>query len=492
MPKITTPCINLLWRDAMLFRRFPHQLIACACIAGAALSACNDDISGIGGSLADGEVTITVDSLETKIDATTVYYDSFDGRNSTKLLGRLRVPEYGSLRCSFVTQLLSATSMSIPDSISENEVDSMRLVLSVPRGSLTGDSLAPQQLNVYRLSRQLPADISTSFDPDGYYSASGLMGSKSYTLSNIAKGDSALKRDSYVRIPVKMPKEFALDLFRRYRNNDPIFQWPSSFNEWFPGIFVEQNFGNGCVANISRAEVFTYWHYTKQVYEMQPDSTYKYVDRIARDSTCLLASQPEVLSSNIISYEVSDKIKQLVAEGKSILTTPGGYRVDFTFPARRLLDAFLTYGQDMSMVSSLRMSIPATTITNDYGISVAPYLLMVKTSQLDEFFAENKVPDGLNSFYATYSSTTGSYHFNSMRDYFLDLLKKRNEGKDITDEDLDFTLVPADVTLETVTGYYNNTTYVTKVQPYLTKPTMTELATDRTVISFIYSSQIID
>ena len=64
------------------------------------------------------------------------------------------------------------------------------------------------------------------------------MGVRSYTLSNIAKGDSALKRDSYVRIPVEMPVLFARDLFEKYRADDPVFQWPSSFNEYFPGIYV--------------------------------------------------------------------------------------------------------------------------------------------------------------------------------------------------------------------------------------------------------------
>ncbi len=68
----------------------PAMLLACGL-----LSSCQDDVSDIGGSLTKGEVTITVDSLETDMHASTVYYDSFDGRNVTKLLGRLRVPEYG-------------------------------------------------------------------------------------------------------------------------------------------------------------------------------------------------------------------------------------------------------------------------------------------------------------------------------------------------------------------------------------------------------------
>ena len=209
-------------------------LLAAAVVSAGMFMSCDDDVSGIGGSLSQGEVTITVDSLVTEIPAASIRYESFDGRNTTKLLGRINVPEYGSLTCSFVSQMLSATKMNIPDSISVSDVDSMRLVLSVPRGALTGDSLAPQQLRVYRLSKELPADISTTFNPEGYYNPSEPMGSRSYTLSNIAKGDSALKRDSYVRIPVQMPMSFARELFEKYRADDPVFEWPATFNKYFP------------------------------------------------------------------------------------------------------------------------------------------------------------------------------------------------------------------------------------------------------------------
>ena len=126
-------------------------LFGAAVLSAGMLVSCQDDVSGMGGSLVSGEVTITVDSIQTALECESVYYDSFDGRNSTKLLGRISVPEYGSLECSFVSQMMSATKMNIPDSIGVEDLDSMRLVLSVPRGSLTGDSLAPQQLKVFRL-----------------------------------------------------------------------------------------------------------------------------------------------------------------------------------------------------------------------------------------------------------------------------------------------------------------------------------------------------
>lgn len=466
-----------------------HILTAVAASA-LMLGACDDDVSQLGGSLTQGEVTIMVDSLATDLESESVYYDSFDGRNTTKLLGRISVPEYGSLSCSFVSQMMSATRMNIPDSISVDDVDSMRLVLSVPRGSLTGDSLAPQQLKVFRLDKPLPAGISSTFDPAGYYDPSAPMGVRSYTLSNIAKGDSALKRDAYVRIPVQMPLAFARDIFDRYRADDPVFQWPATFNAFFPGIYVEQNFGNGCIANITKAEMYTYWHRTVRENKMQPDSTYAWEERIVRDSVCLLASQPEVLSSNVIRYDVSDYIRGMAEAGKRVITTPGGYRVNIKFPVQRLIDEFRRNGAALSVVSSLRMEIPAQAIDNDFGLDVAPNLLMVRKSEYEAFFNDNKVPDGVNSFYAAYNTETGGYQFNAMRSYFLKILEADDKGETIDAEDTEFVLIPVAVQSESVTNYDGSvTTYVTRCQPYLERPTMTQLYTDRAIICFTYSSQ---
>lgn len=461
------------------------------------MASCEDNVSTIGGSLVNGEVTITADTLVTNIDAQTIVENSFDARTQSKLLGRLNVPEYGSLNCSFVSELLSSTKMNIPDSITANDVDSMRMCLIVPRGSLTGDSLSPQQLKVYKLTKQLPSKIDNNFDPKGYYDSSNPMGVKSYTLSAIAKNDSMFKEaGNYINIPVNLGKDLAVKAFNMYRDPEQskVFQWPSSFNKIFPGIYVEQNFGNGCVGLISSLYVYTYWHYTKQVYTKKEgtDDEYEYVPTIARDSICLFSSQPEVLSSNIITYKVSDYITNLVNEGKSIITTPGGYSVKFKFPVQDLIDRYLANLDKMSVVSLLNFEMPAEEVKNDYDISVAPYMLMVRSDKKDEFFNLNKVPDGKTSFYAEYNEDKKSYFFSGMRAYFLELLEKYRKGEKIEDSETEFTFVPVIVDTETVDGYNSSTTYVTRCAPYIGRPTITNLETEKAKIYFTFSRQVIE
>lgn len=464
-----------------------------------AFCSCEDKVSEIGGSLVNGEVLIVADTISANLQPTTSLTSTLDARSQSKLLGRINVPQYGSLDCAFVSQLMSATKMNIPDSITANDVDSMRLVLTVPRGSLTGDSLAPQQLTVYRLNKILPTDLNNTFNPveEGYVDKSdknAVLGVKSYTLSNLSLNDSLFKIGASIRIPINLGKDMALKYFNMYRDSATagIFQQPATFAKEFPGVYVEQNFGNGCVGLVNTLSFYTYWHYNAQVYTKKEGTTneYEYVTKVMRDSVCLFASQPEVISANLINFEVADYLKNMVADGKHILTTPGGYTVNFKFPAN---DLIRDYDEDLarlSVISSMSMEIPAKAVENDYGIGTAPYILMVRKDKQEEFFAQNKVPDGLTSFSAEYDSDNESYKINGLRSYILELIEKYRKGEKIEDKDTEFALIPVIIDTETVENYYSApTVYVTRCAPYIGRPTMTEFDMDKAKIYFYFSRQ---
>lgn len=135
------------------------------------------------------------------------------------------------------------------------------------------------------------------------------------------------------------------------------------------------------------------------------------------------------------------------------------------------------------------MNIPAESMTNDYGIGVVPTLLMIKTSEVDEFFRENKLADNKTSFTAAYDSTNKRYQFNALREYLLSLLAKDV----ITDDDLDFSLIPVYLqTEQNYNSYYGtSSSTVTGVVPYTIRPTMTMLDMDKAQVVFSFSSQIV-
>lgn len=453
-----------------------------------AFSSCEDDNSKIGPVLTQGDTSVTIDSISYHLDAKSVEYDNFDSRTGYLLLGNLNVKEYGSLNCSFVTRFMCATKLNVPDSLLFPErVDSCKLLLTVADGDMVGDPLTPQKVAAYRLDKALPESITNSFDPDGYFDPTPL-GTKSFTNSLIAESDSILLNGNAFYISIPVDRQLGQEVFTEYKERPEIFQWPNTFADFFQGVYVNPFFGKGCVANVQDVSLAIFYHMLADKKTVVDGDTIK-----SQAHTGLIAypftTSPEVLSSNNISYQVSDYLKNMAANGENIITTPGGFRINLKFPAEELIKKYSTSEHNLSMVNNLFFSIPAEPINNDYGIGVTPTLLMIKTSEVESFFANNRLPDNKTSFTASYSSVTGKYSFSSMRQYILDLIDKGN----VTDDDVSFTLVPVSVTEEVETNsYYGTTTsYVTKCTPYTSKPTMTRLHTEDATIVFTFSSQYI-
>lgn len=470
--------------------------IASSLLIAVGFASCDDTVSTIGGTLVQNEVNIVADTLVAdtvglNFDAVSEYSEEFDARASSKLLGRLNVPEYGSLECSFVSQLMCATKMNVPDSIKTNDVDSMRIILTVPRGSLTGDSLTPQQLRVYGLTKELPKNIASNFNPEGYYDSARPLGERGYTLSALAMSDSLFNLATGIYIPIKLPQEMAKQTFDAYRDPEKskLFAWPQTFAKKYPGVYIEQNFGNGCVGLISSMRFYLYWHYTQETKKKKEGSDeYETIKVTKRDSVCLFASQPEVLSSNRITYKVSDYLKGMAQSGKTIITTPGGYMVKYRFPIQQIMNHYGDKIGRQTVVSKFGLEIPAAVVKNDYGLTAAPHLLMIKRSEYKDFFAQNKIPDGKTSFYAPYSETNKSYTFSGLREYLIDMIAKRNG---IKEEDVDFVLIPVIIGTEDVSNPYTGATvtYVTKCSHYIGRPTMTELDLKKSKVFVSFSRQ---
>lgn len=124
---------------------------------------------------------------------------------------------------------------------------------------------------------------------------------------------------------------------------------------------------------------------------------------------------------------------------------------------------------------------------------------MVKKSKKEEFFAKNKINDDIDSFYATYNSTTGKYNFSSMLDYINDIIKKGS----VDPEDEEFVICPVLVSFYTENtsnnyyyGYYygyssgsTGGTTVSTITPYVTEPVMTLLDFKNAKVEFTFSKQ---
>lgn len=446
-----------------------------AVILSTSLFACEDS-STIGTSITQEEVEIVVDSTFT-VTGKTVNSSRIQSRTITQLLGKIDAKGYGYLSSDVVTQFMPAGVIDTTG-VTENDIDSIKLLLQIPNGGYIGDSIAPMGLNVYRLNKQLPSPIFSDFNPEGYYSKTDLLGSAIYSANALGQSDSIAElayRTVYVDLPISLGKEF----FNKYKENPAIYSDPTQFAQFFPGIYISNSYGSGRIMKITNSQVKLYYHKTVTMEDTGEDSTYYKVGNY-------FAVTPEIVTNNNILFNISDQLESMIANGDNLLVAPTGTNVEITFPTQDIVNKYKQNSGDLSVINSLTFEIPVSKISNNYNITPPPYVLLIKKSELDDFFANSEVTDNETSFYAAYNSVKNCYQFSDMRAYIINMINK----EEITADDTEFVIVPVSVNTES-SGYYSTTVYLKDIVPYVETPVMVKLLIDEAKIKFTFSKQTI-
>lgn len=440
-----------------------------------AISSCGDT-SNIGSSLISDEVSIIVDSSFVA-SGRTADNSQVQARTITQLLGIINAGEYGTLSSDFVTQFMPAGSIDTTGITSDN-IDSVKLIFSIPNGAYVGDSLIPMGLKVFPLTKSLPSPIFSDFDPTDYYDPSAPLSSKIYACNALGEKDSVAALDARY-IFVDLPASLGKRLYDAYVTDPAIYQSPTSFSRVFPGLYVSNSYGSGRVVKIQNTLLRLYYHRT--FHKADKDSTARYYGNY-------YAVTPEIISNNIIDYKMSQPLSNRIESGEQIIVAPAGTDIDVEFPAKDIINFYRANSGPLSVINSLSFSIPAEYLTNNYGILPPDNLLLVLKNKKDKFFADNLVNDNVSSFYATFDSENMCYTFSDMRGYILDVLGKDN----LTPDDYTFSLTPVIVTVSTnQTSYYQTSTYVSDISPYMETPAMVKLSVEKAKIIFTYSKQSI-
>ncbi len=448
-----------------------------AVILSITIFACEDS-STIGTSIIQEEVDIIVDSTFT-ITGKTVKSDRVQSRTITQLLGKINADVYGHLNSDVVTQFMPAGVIDTTG-VTENDIDSIKLLLQIPTGGFIGDSIAPMGLKIYRLNKQLPSPIYSDFSPEGYFSKDELIGSAVYSANTLGLSDSITRlpyRTIYVDLPLSLGKEF----FKKYKENPSLYSNPYQFAEFFPGIYIANSYGSGRIMKITNSQVKLYYHKTVKMEDTGKDSTYYKVGNY-------FAVTPEIITNNNISFNISNRLESMIQNGDNIIVAPTGTNIDITFPTKDIVRKFNENKGDLTVINSLSFEIPVSKIKNDYNITPPPYILLIKKSNLNDFFANSEVTDNESSFYAAYNSAKNCYQFSDMRTYIIEMTKKT----EITDEDTQFVIVPVSVNTEVVdNGYSEPVIYLKDIVPYVETPAMAKLLLEDAKIKLTFSKQSI-
>ncbi|MCH5327619.1 MAG: DUF4270 family protein [Coprobacter sp.] len=470
----------------------------------ALFTACNDDINQIGTSINDTFLSIIEDStFSQQITVTSIPVEAIPNRTLTQLIGAIDMPGYGTLQSGFMTQLVPYQQLNF-NAIYEGIVDSLVVTFTFPGNAFTGDSLAPMQLTVYELEKELPAQLLSNIDPEaeGYVDLSKPIGQTSYSASNLDTR-AATTNPAYKTIEVKLSDELRDRLFEACKADPEAMMDIDYFASVFPGIYVRNTFGQGSVANIS--QTIMGWCYKRRVYNSSGEVIQVTDEDGTRRDSIVSTSVPTYMftnavpSINILKSTPADDIRQAVAAGRAIIQGPVGYDALLHFPTRNIIQTYtdaLTASTTVGMLNAVTLNIPV--ITRNNNTTPPPYLLLMRkggyvynsNGELTEtgrniFFSDKLLPDGKNYFYAAYNSASHTYNFGNIREFITSIIEKDpNPGNPQANEEL--LLVPVTISSETLsTGALS----ITSVTPYIAKPSQIEIDTENIQLKLVYSTQ---
>lgn len=440
--------------------------------------ACNDGANGIGTSLVKDQTEIIMDSVFI-LTGESVENNRIQSRTITQVLGNITAEGYGEFTSDFVTQFMAATKLDT-DNVKVEDIDSLKLIMRIPKTAVIGDSLAPMGLQIYTLTKPLPSPIYSDFNPDEYYDSSKPVISQVYKSNVLEEGDTAQMRTS-TYIFVNLPKKMGQDLYKMYLDNPATYATPSSFTKAFPGFYVKHNYGSGNVVKIEQTVMRMYYH-KNSVNSAGRDTTIRYTGYY-------YGVQPEVVTNNIIRYRMADNLRQRLDKGENLLVAPAGRDVEMTFPALDVIKSYRDKAGKLSVINTLTMKIPVESIENNYGITPPSSILMILSKDKDKFFVDNDVNNDVTSFIGTYDATNRCYSFTGLRGYLVGLLAK----EEIKPEDYTFTITPVSLVTTTEAStyyyYYGTTETVNAIVPYVGVPVMATLNLKEAKIILTFSKQ---
>ena len=409
------------------------------------LSSCKDD-DGIGLSVQPEEDFLTTHSARVFCSSSTEKCDSVLAKSDYLYLGQYADDEFGITRAEFMTQidarlgsvqipdmslsntsLVSGINIGILNSIDDHYgyIDSIRNGRDVKMDSVVfyvqyssnyvGDSTALQSIKLYELNKTLPPMNAaySNMKVEDYCDKSVCLGSATYRIC----GDKVIR--------IKLDDDYAQKLMDVYVNKSISTQ--EQFCELYKGYYVAHSFNEGAVISCTSVGFQVYYSFDADIYTKYDDRDTVVTGRSIKVhgknvnpliSSFLLTSNKGVSQVNLFSHpDLDEKFAALDGTPYSYIFTPAGLYANMSIPFAEVKDSVVkkvgANGLSNVVFNSAKLRLPVEAINWKTNLSKtpAPYLLMIKRDQIVDFFYNNKYPDALESFVASYSPDSSSYNF---------------------------------------------------------------------------------
>ena len=456
-------------------KRFSWIVFLCALVC--AWTSCKNDVANTGQSVLGEEDAIIVladtFSFCSRIDSCAAIISQAD----SFLLGELET-DYGLLRASILTQLACPEGYHYPADFSVDSVDSICLFMYY--SSWVGDANSPIAVNAYMLDKKTfrySSTYPTDLNIDDYCSRDKSILCNHRIVVASEKLDS-VQNSSGKYIP--MVRMRVNDDFTREFASIQSFDDQAAFNELFKGLLIETSFGSSTMLNVTDIALGVYYHFSYNKAGR---------DTVVNDMKAFYANS-EVRTVNHLYYQDKaqwlDELKQ-DSDTYNYIIAPAGVYTRMSFPMAQIADSIIVQMRDPVTGDTIkrpyvnkaqvRVSVEnvfsgsKSEITRNDWLQPSDYMLLIKESSMERFFAEKELPtdtcallgqltqdkdaDGNTIYY--YSYDMSDFISNWVRDRML----PENQRKYASDKSiLNMLLVPVSVGTSTS----SSTTVVSSVR----------------------------
>ena len=203
----------------------------------------------------------------------------------------------------------------------------------------------------------------------------------------------------------KGEETFSAFLKRKYNEDKKNFKDSYSFiHNVLPGFYVHNTSGEGSILYIGAI-----WLRMKVSYLIESSSGK--VDSLVYTSIPFAATNEVYMSTRLSNS--GDNLEKLAAEThNTYLKTPAGLCTEVKLPLKEMYEAL---GNDtlnsVSMSFTKYKNVSENSASSPYKMGTPQNLLLIRKSEVKDFFEQKQNYDSKTSFLGTYNSTTNSYSF---------------------------------------------------------------------------------
>lgn len=414
--------------------RLTKLLLPAMAMQLALLAACDDDTAAIGTTVMPGQDLVSTAQKTYAINTATVRTDSVLANTNDSYLGCVIDPETrAKTTCNFLAQFNVLEDSAFPDRNKMLTDDKGNLIIDSCRvrvfiNSYYGDSLTTMKLTMQELDTNKVIKENTPYytnlDADEFLTeGKGVKRTVSYAVRDLSRPDSATS-SNYRSIVIDLPTSYGRFLADQYYAHPEYYSNSYQFiHHVCPGFYFKSAGGVGSMicAQTTTLDVYFRYHTTNEAGR----------DTIAEGMQRMAATE-EVIQQTMTDNSIPDNMLD-PDNGYTYLKSPAGLYTEVTLPVGDIVAG--EHYTDTINSATLTFARHNSGSPSSYNLETPANVVLLRKSKAKEFFENNRLTNGIDSYIATFDNDYNAYTFSNISVLITRLKEERDRGAGVSGTD---------------------------------------------------------